>query len=104
MTLPSVSCCASFSLGDATAVIVPNVLLDGGTVLGEVCRTSPSCVVSWGRHHYTVVRQVSRFESVSGLSVYWPIIALGTRECGVAKLCWHSSIRVFPSCLASHNI
>ena len=30
---------------------------------------------------------VSRFECVSGLSVYWPIIALGTRECGVAKLC-----------------
>ena len=29
---------------------------------------------------------VSRFECVSGLSVYWPIIALGTRECGVAKL------------------
>ena len=26
-------------------------------------------------------------ECVSGLSVYWPIIALGTRECGVAKLC-----------------
>ena len=31
--------------------------------------------------------RVSRFECVSGLSVYWPIIALGTRECGVAKLC-----------------
>ena len=31
--------------------------------------------------------QVSRFECVSGLSVYWPIIALGTRECGVSKLC-----------------
>ena len=30
---------------------------------------------------------VSRFECVSGLSVYWPIIALGTRECGVAQLC-----------------
>ena len=30
---------------------------------------------------------VSRFECVSGLSVYWPIIALGTRECGVTKLC-----------------
>ena len=30
---------------------------------------------------------VSRFECVSGLCVYWPIIALGTRECGVAKLC-----------------
>ena len=30
---------------------------------------------------------VSRFECVSGLSVYWPIIALGTRECGLAKLC-----------------
>ena len=30
---------------------------------------------------------VSRFECVSGLSVYWSIIALGTRECGVAKLC-----------------
>ena len=30
---------------------------------------------------------VSRFECVSGLRVYWPIIALGTRECGVAKLC-----------------
>ena len=30
---------------------------------------------------------MSRFECVSGLSVYWPIIALGTRECGVAKLC-----------------
>ena len=30
---------------------------------------------------------VSRFECVSGLSVYWPIIALGSHECGVAKLC-----------------
>ena len=30
---------------------------------------------------------MSRFECVSGLSVYWPIIALGTRKCGVAKLC-----------------
>ena len=30
---------------------------------------------------------VSRFQCVSGLSVYWPIIALGTHECGVAKLC-----------------
>ena len=30
---------------------------------------------------------VSRFECVSGLNVYWPIIALGTCECGVAKLC-----------------
>ena len=34
-----------------------------------------------------VVSPVSRFECVSGLSVYWPIIALGTRECGVAQLC-----------------
>ena len=30
---------------------------------------------------------LSRFECVSGLSVYWPMIALGTRECGAAKLC-----------------
>ena len=30
---------------------------------------------------------VSRFECVSGLSVYWPVIALGTREWGVAKVC-----------------
>ena len=35
----------------------------------------------------TVCVPVSRLECVSGLSVYWPIIALGTRECGVAKLC-----------------
>ena len=48
MTLPSVSCCASFSLGDATAVIVPNVQLDGCTVLCEVCRTSPECVRDMG--------------------------------------------------------
>ena len=34
-----------------------------------------------------LISPVSRFECVSGLSVYWPIIALGTRECGVAKLC-----------------
>ena len=36
---------------------------------------------------------VSRFEYVSGLSVYWPIIALGTRECGVAKLCRDTTVQ-----------
>ena len=48
-----------------------------------------SCLVS--QNVFLTVRfstvPVSRFECVSGLSVYWPIIALGTRECGVAKLC-----------------
>ena len=34
-----------------------------------------------------LISPVLRVECVSGLSVYWPIIALGTRECGVAKLC-----------------
>ena len=36
---------------------------------------------------------VSRFECVSGLSVYWPIIALGTRECGVSKLCRDPTVK-----------
>ena len=30
---------------------------------------------------------MSRIEFVPESSVYWPIIGLGTRECGVAKLC-----------------
>ena len=36
---------------------------------------------------------VSRFECVSDLSVYWPITALGTRECGVAKRCRDSTVQ-----------
>ena len=39
------------------------------------------------RNIFYVGLPLSRFECVSGLSVHWPIIALGTRECGVAKLC-----------------
>ena len=30
---------------------------------------------------------VSRIEFAPESSLYWPIIGLGTRECGVAKLC-----------------
>ena len=32
-------------------------------------------------------RPVSRIEFVPESNVYWPIIGLGTRECGVATLC-----------------
>ena len=45
-------------------------------------------IPSYGPPFYSVMYvPVSRFECVSGLSVYWPIIALGTCECGVSKLC-----------------
>ena len=37
------------------------------------------------RHAKKIIVPVSRFEFTDESSVNWPIIGLGTRECGVAK-------------------
>ena len=55
--------------------------------LSELMHRGENKIIQRLKQQQTDLNLVSRFECVSGLSVYWPIIALGTRECGVSKLC-----------------
>ena len=53
-----------------------------------------------------VIVPVSQIEFVPESSVYWPIVGLGTRVCGVAKRLRDPAVQseILPLCLASQNI